>query len=122
MNAPTTFQSLVNDVFRPYLRKFVLVFFDDILVYSPTSSSHCEHLDVVLTALESNSLVVNSKKCVFGQQEVSYLGHTISGDGVDADKDKIRAILGWELPKTLRELRGFLGLTGYYRKYVAKYA
>lgn len=121
-NAPATFQSLMNEVFRSYLRKFVLVFFDDILVYSSCESEHSRHMKLVLAALEENQLFANFKKCEFGKQEVAYLGHVISGQGVAVDQEKIQAMKEWSTPRNLRELRGFLGLTGYYHKFIAGYA
>ncbi|XP_021773532.1 uncharacterized protein LOC110737482 [Chenopodium quinoa] len=121
-NAPARFQSLMNDVFRPYLRKFVLVFFDDILIYSKAAEEHVHHLQLVLQKLEENQLYANYKKCEFGKGEIAYLGHVISKQGVSMDGDKIRSIVEWKTPRNLRELRGFLGLTGYYRKFVKHYA
>ncbi|GJW03450.1 ty3-gypsy retrotransposon protein [Tanacetum coccineum] len=120
-NAPSTFQSLMNRVFRPYLRKFVLVFFDDILVYSCTVEEHREHLALVFKCLRDEKLYCNRKKCIFGQKQVEYLGHIVSSDGVKANPSKITAMTEWPIPRNLRELRGFLGLTGYYRKFVQGY-
>lgn len=121
-NAPATFQSLMNEVFRPFLRRFVLVFFDDILICSKSEEDHVGHLRLVLQALATNSLVVNMKKCEFGRMEIAYLGHVISSSGVAVDMEKVKAMLDWEKPKNLQELRGFLGLTGYYCKFISHYA
>lgn len=108
-------------MFRPYLRRFVLVFFNDILVYSPSEEAHKDHLQCVLGKLAANSLYANYKKCAFGQTKVGYLGHVISQEGVSVDMEKVQAILDWPIPRNLKELREFLGLTGYYRKFVARY-
>jgi len=121
-NAPATFQALMNDVFRPYLRKFVLVFFDDILIYSSSWSLHLQHLEKVLQVLHTKSLYAKISKCLFGVNEIDYLGHTISQDGVHMEKGKIQAVLDWPKPKNVKQLRGFLGLTGYYRRFIKGYA
>ena len=117
-NAPSTFQSLMNDVIKPFLRKFVPVFFDDILAYGPNLSLH---LKIVLQALLDNKLFAKRSKCAFACSEVEYLGHIIFGKGVQADSKKTVAMLDWSIPKTVKSLRGFLGLTGYYRKFIRNY-
>jgi hypothetical protein len=120
-NAPATFQALMNDVLRPLLRRFVLVFFDDILIYSQTWAEHLRHLRVVLTELRRHQLFVKHSKCAFGEQSVSYLGHNISASGVAMDPAKVQAIRDWPVPRSARAVRGFLGLAGYYRKFVHNY-
>jgi hypothetical protein len=111
----------MNDLFRPFLRKFVLVFFDDILIYSKTMFEHLGHLEQVLRMLLENCFVANQKKCKFGCDHVDYLGHIISGQGVAVDPDKVRCVIDWPVPKNVKGVRGFLGLTGYYRKFIRDY-
>jgi hypothetical protein len=117
-NAPLTFQGLMNEVFRSYLRKCVVVLFDDILVYSRSLQKHLKHLRAILGLLQQHHLYAKMSKCHFGCQEVKYLGRITYEEGVKADPSKIEAMLNWPVPRNLKSLRGFLGLTGYYRKFV----
>lgn len=120
-NAPASFQALMNNVFSSYLRKFVLVFFDDILVYSKCQDEHVEHLSLVLRLMKENELYAKLSKCLFEKEQLEYLGHIISKEGVSAEPTKIDSMLQWPKPRNLKDLRGFLGLTGYYRKFVRNY-
>ncbi|GAU44853.1 hypothetical protein TSUD_112270 [Trifolium subterraneum] len=121
-NAPATFQATLNNVFRPLLRKTVIVFFDDILVYSDSEDSHVTHLTQVFELLHQHQFFVKLAKCSFGQTEVSYLGHVVSKGSVAPDPAKVQAIQDWPSPSNVKELRGFLGLSGFYRKFIKNYA
>ena len=120
-NAPATFQALMNDVLRSFLRRFVLVFFDDILIYNNSWADHLRHLRAVLTLLRHHRLFVKRSKCAFGVSFVSYLGHVISTAGVAMDPAMVQAVHDWPVPRSARAVRGFLGLAGYYRKFVHDY-
>ena len=121
-NAPTTFMGLMNDIFHPYLDKSVIVFLDDILIYSKTLVDHRKHLREVLQVLRNNGLYVKASKCEFGKAQVDYLGHRISAEGIQVMSEKIEAIQRWSAPEDQTQLRSFLGLTGFYRRFVKAFA
>jgi hypothetical protein len=121
-NAPSTFQAAMNDLLRPFLRKFALVFFDDILIYSPNWTTHLQHVHQVLSSLSEHQFYAKLSKCQFGVTTVEYLGHVISHEGVRADPSKLQAMIDWPTPKNVTALRAFLGLTGFYRRFVLNYA
>ena len=114
-NAPSTFQCVMNNVLSPFLRKFVMVFLDDILIYIPSLDTHLSHLQQVLDKLREHNLYMKLSKCSFAQHQIEYLGHIISQEGVATNPSKTVAMLQWPSPTSVTELRGFLGLTGYYR-------
>ena len=117
-NAPAAFMDLMNRVFRPYLDQFVVVFIDDILVYSKDAQEHEHHLRIVLQTLRENQLFAKLSKCDFWLNEVSFLGHIVSVEGIRVDPVKIEAIVNWKPPRNVTEVRSFLGLAGYYRRFV----
>ena len=117
-NAPAMFMDLMNRVFKPYLDKYVVVFIDDILVYSKSLTDHEQHLRNVLQVLRENQLYAKLSKCDFWLDRVIFLGHVVSAEGIFVDPKKIKAILKWERPTNMTEIRSFLGLAGYYRRFV----
>jgi hypothetical protein len=117
-NALATFQSCMNHVFNKQLRKYLLVFFDDLLIYSQTWEDHLRHVDEILGIMEEQSLYAKESKCEIGMTEVLYLGHIIGAKGVQVHQEKIHAIINWPTPRTFTELKGFLGICSYYRKFV----
>ncbi|KAL0537311.1 hypothetical protein IC582_026288 [Cucumis melo] len=121
-NAPAVFMDLMNRVFREFLDTFVIVFIDDILIYSKTEAEHEKHLRMVLQTLRDNKLYAKFSKCEFWLKQVSFLGHVVSKAGVSVDPAKIAAVTGWTRPSTVSEVRSFLGLAGYYRRFVENFS
>jgi hypothetical protein len=118
---PNTFNFAMNDTLSPCLRHFAVVFLDDILVFSASYALHLQHLAEVLKLLLQHQWQVKLSKCSFAQTQIGYLGHIISGQGVATDLAKISAIQEWPVPVSTKEVRGFLGLAGYYRKFISQY-
>jgi hypothetical protein len=119
---PSTFQGAMNTTLAPLLRKCVLVFFDDILIYRSSFKEHMQHLRLVLQLLSKDNWSIKMSKCKFGQQQISYLGHIISAKGISTDPAKVEAVNSWPQPSNVNELRSFLGLAVYYRKFVRHFA
>nr|WMB96863.1 hypothetical protein [Solanum melongena] len=117
-NAPAAFMDLMNRVFWQYLDMFVIVFIDDILVYSRDEEEHVNHLMIALQALRDNELYLKFSKFEFWLKSVAFLGHVISGDGIRVDTQKIEVVKNWPRPTSPTEIRSFLGLSGYYRRFV----
>jgi hypothetical protein len=114
-NAPAYFMYLMNSVFMPELDKFVVVFIDDILIYSKTNEDHANHLRVVLQRLRDHHLYAKFSKCEFWLDSVKFLGHTISSEGISVDPTKVQEVMDWNPPTSVHQIRSFLGLAGYYR-------
>ena len=121
-NAPAHFMYLMNSVFMPELDKFVVVFIDDILIYSKNKKEHAEHLRVVLTRLREHQLYAKFSKCDFWLKEVQFLGHVLSAEGVVVDPSKVKDILDWKPPTTVHQVRSFLGMAGYYRRFILDFS
>lgn len=123
VNAPAVFVQMMDSVFRSKgMNTYVVVYLDDILVYSKTPGEHLQHLESVLQTLADNKLYANFEKCAFNNPEVEYLGHVVSADGIKPDPKKVQAVLQWPRPTTKKELRSFLGLTQYFRKFIQGYS
>nr|CAD1838500.1 unnamed protein product [Ananas comosus var. bracteatus] len=121
-NAPATFCTLMNNLFHDHLDKFVVIYLDDIVVYSKTLEEHVEHLRIVFQTLKEHSLYVKKEKCYFAQKEIMFLGHRVGGGLIGMDEEKIRAIKEWRAPTRVTELRSFLGLVNYYRRFISSYS
>ena len=121
-NAPATFQHLMNGILRPFLDDFVIVYLDDILIFSKTVEEHERHLEKVLQALQDNQLYAKASKCEFFRTEVDFLGHIISADGMKVEPGKIQAIVDWPQPTNMTEVRSFLGFANFDRRYIKDYS
>ena len=121
-NAPAAFMDLMNRVFQPYLDLFVVVFVDDILIYSQSEVEHEDHLRIVLQLLRDHQLYAKFSKCEFWLAEVGFLGHVASASGVSVDPGNVEAMMSWERPKSVFEIRSFLGLAGYYRRFIEDFS
>ncbi|WZY93770.1 hypothetical protein YC2023_066099 [Brassica napus] len=121
-NAPSTFMRLMNEVLRPYIGKFVVVYFDDILIYSRSLTEHMGHLEQVLKALRQEGLYANLKKCVFCTDQLVFLGFVVSSQGLKVDEEKNKAIQDWPTPTTIGHIRSFHGLASFYRRFVKDFS
>ena len=121
-NAPAYFMNMMNKVFMEFLDKFVVVFIDDILIYSKNEEEHKEHLRLVLEKLREHQLYAKFSKCEFWLKEVGFLGHVISREGISVDPTKVDTVTKWEAPTTVGEIRSFLGLAGYYRRFIENFS
>jgi hypothetical protein len=122
MNAPVQFTYLMNSVFMPELDKFVVVFIDDILIYSKNEEEHAHHLRIVLTRLREHQLYAKFSKCAFWLEEIQFLGHVLSTNGIVVDPSKVKDILEWKPPTTVHQVRSFLGLVGCYRRFIPDFS
>lgn len=120
-NAPATFCTLMNKIFHPYLDQFVVVYLDDIVIYSDTLEEHVEHLRTMFKVLRENELYIKKEKCSFAREEVHFLGHIIKGSKLMMDEEKIKAIKEWKPPTKVTKLRSFIGLVNYYRRFIKGY-
>jgi hypothetical protein len=121
-NAPTYFMYLMNSVVVTELEKFVVVFIDDILIYSKNEKEHAKHLRIVLQHLRDQKLYAKFSKCEFWLDSVKFLGHTISKDGISVDPSKVKEVMGWKPPKSIHQIRSFIGLVGYYRRFIPDFS
>ena len=117
-NAPAVFMDYMNKIFRPFLDKFIVVFIDDILIYSKTQEEDAEHLRLVLGILREKQLYAKLSKCEFWMDEVQFLGHVICAQGIAVDWAKVEAVIKWKSPKSAMEIRSFVGLVGYYKRFI----
>ncbi|CAB5101095.1 unnamed protein product [Rhizophagus irregularis] len=121
-NAPATFQRLMDEILEEYINDFVVVYIDDIMIYSENLKDHMEHVEKVLKKLQENNLIIKLKKCRFLERNIEFLGHIVGNDGLRPDDKKIEKIKEMKAPTTVKEVRSFLGLCSYYRKFVKNFS
>jgi hypothetical protein len=121
-NAPSTFMRLMNEVLREFIKKFVVVYLDDILIFSKTKAEHLKHLAIVMRKLQQEKLLINMKKCSFMKTELIYLGFVISVNELKMDLDKVEVIKNWPSPRNIFEVRSFHGLASFYRKFIRNFS
>ena len=121
-NAPSTFMRVMNQIFRPFIGKFVVVYFDDILIYSGSMEDHIQHLREVLLVLRREQFYATTKKCVFMMHSVLFLGYVLSEEGIQVDENKVETVRSWPQPKTITEVRSFHGLVSFYRRFIPHFS
>jgi len=121
-NSPSAFTEVMNTVFRNFIGKFVVIYLDDIIIFSKDDEEHEKYIRMVLQRLEDNHLFLSREKCRFFQPEVKYLGHVLSGDGIRVNATKVKAVNDWPTPKTSKEVQQFLGLSNFFRKFIQGYS
>jgi hypothetical protein len=121
-NAPSTFMRLMNHVFKPFIGLFVIVYFDDILVYNKSQQDHMEHLYQVFQTFRKQKLYVNLKKCHFLTNSLVFLGYVVLAEGIKMDPSKIEAIISWPKPKSLHDIKSFYGLASFYRHFIRSFS
>jgi hypothetical protein len=121
-NAPSTFMRLMNEDLRAFIGRFVVVYFDDILIYSKSLDEHMDHLRAVFSALRDTRLFGNLEKCIFCTDRVPFLGYVVTPQGIEVDETKVEAIKSWPVPQTITQVRSFLGLAGFYRRFVKDFS
>jgi hypothetical protein len=121
-NAPSTFMHLMNEVLFEFIGKFVVVYFDDILIYTTSHDEHLDHLHAVFDALRAACLYTNLEQCIFCTDRVAFLGYVVTPQGIEVDDAKIDAIRGWPIPESITQVRSFLGLAGFYRRFVRDFS
>ena len=121
-SAPSSFQRLMTSILQPHKHTFILVYLDDVLIFSNSLEEHLQHLDTALTMLESNDIRLRLQKCWFAKNELEYLGHMVSHAGLRPSPNKIKAVQDWPRPKNVQNVQQYLGFCNFYRRYVRNYS